>query len=89
VPFSPPQPRHTVSVRALSSSSSGSSIRVSFIPDNSTGASFLGSLPVGMKSISMCCALRRAALGAILSLILFRTYRARGQSVRVSSIYAI
>ena len=30
----------------------------------------------------MCCALRRAVLGAILSLILFRTYRARGQGVR-------
>jgi len=57
VSFSPLQPRHTVSVRALSSSSSSSSIRVSFIPDNSTGASFLGGLPVGMKLGSLCVAL--------------------------------
>jgi hypothetical protein len=70
VPFSPLQPRHTVSVRALASSWSSSSIRVSFIPDNSTGASSFGGPPVGMRFISMCCALRRAALGAILSLIL-------------------
>ena len=32
VPFCPPQPRHTVSVRALSSSSSSSSIRVRWFP---------------------------------------------------------
>ena len=42
----------------------------SFVSDNSTGASFLGSPPVGMKFGSLCCALHRAALGAILSLIL-------------------
>ena len=42
----------------------------SFISDNSTGASSLGGPPVGMRFISMCCALRRAALGAILSLLL-------------------
>ena len=56
VSFSPLQPRHTVSVRALSSSSSSSSIRVSFIPDNPTGASSFGGPPVGMTFIS-CVAL--------------------------------
>ena len=42
----------------------------SFVSDNPTGASSLGGSPVGMRFISMCCALPRAALGAILSLIL-------------------
>ena len=42
----------------------------SLVSDNSAGASSLGGPPVGMRFISMCCALRRAALGAILSLIL-------------------
>ena len=42
----------------------------SFITDNSTGASSFGGPPVGMRFISLCCTLRRAALGAILSLIL-------------------
>ena len=68
VPFCPPQPRHTVSVRALSSSSSSSSIRFVF-SDNPTGA-ILGGPPAGMN-LSLCVALSaRAALGAIVSLIL-------------------
>jgi hypothetical protein len=41
----------------------------SLVSDNSTGASSLGGSPVGMR-FSLCCALRRAALGAILSLLL-------------------
>jgi hypothetical protein len=42
----------------------------SLFSDNPTGVSFPGGPPVSMRFISMCCALRRAALGAILSLLL-------------------
>ena len=57
----------------------------SLVSDNSTGASFPRRSTCRYEIFSMCCALRRAALGAILSLISLRTVRARGQGVRVSS----
>ena len=78
VPFSPLQPRQTVSVRALSSSWSSSSIRVSFIPDNSTAASCRDVTIYVLRSPS--CRAGRDFIPASL-----RTVRARGQGVRVSS----
>ena len=86
VSFSPLQPRHTVSVRALSSSSSSSSIDVRLFPIIRQRASSLGGPPVGTRFISMCCALRRAGLGAILSLILFEL---TARAVRVFEYPAI
>jgi hypothetical protein len=85
VPFSPLQPRHTVSVRALSSSSLSSSIRVSFIPDNSTGRHPRRS--TFRYEILSLCVLRSPPCRAGRDFIpdSLRTYRARGQGVRVSS----